>query len=140
MTKNKKKPLFKNPETESDTLQGARNYYRHTTTGDRGYLVVEDGQTRIRLDRPGEVVSKKLDSNWEPETEKRPLLRYHLWKLTFEADRELCKALGQHSVARGDWLDMSDQERISWGTRGPRGEVRRKLFDAIVKAMEGLVE
>lgn len=140
--KKSKRPLFVDHgsnlgPSEKDTAE--RTYYRHVVTGDRGYAVVENGETRLRLDRVGESLTRRLDGNWERETERRPLLRHQLWRVAFESDKSLCGALGLPQLGSRDWLNLKDHERIDWGQNGPprtAHPLRIKLFRKIMEALK----
>lgn len=136
MAAKKKKDLFPGPKEGIEEPQ-IRVYYRHVMTGDRAYAVVEDGQTRLKLDRAGEPFTRRLDGNWEQETEHRPLLRYQLWKVAFESDKALCAALGLIPLSKRDWLNLTDEKRIEWGKEGPKtNPLRQRLFAAVMAALE----
>lgn len=116
-----------------------RQYFRHATTGDLGWLVEEDGKAYIRLDRPGGDEQlrpfRKLD--WLPEHEHRPLSRAAIAHVAFDADRALAKALGLHDTVRKSWHDLSDGERTKWVENGPASPaVRKALRAAILAALE----
>lgn len=115
-----------------------RVYYRHTITGDLGYLVRREGKDYIRLDRPAQDISKPfLAAEWIAEQEYRPLSRMQLVQIAFEADKKLCILLGLHDEGRKQWLNLRDEERIAWAAGGPPAKGGRKaVFLALMKALE----
>lgn len=107
-----------------------RVYYRHRMTGDLGYMVKENGKDAIRLDRPMERLIRAFDvNNWLPEKEARKMSLAQVAQICFEADRKLCFFLGEHELARREWVNLTDEQRIAWINRGPaRPEVRCDLY------------
>lgn len=121
-----------------DPADHEKIYYRHTTTGDLGWLVRREGRDCIRFDRPShEMVRVFKEDEWIAEREHRPLTKYQLTQIAFEADKKLCFFLGLHSEARRDWLSLRDEDRIRWAEKGPppRGG-RRELWQAVMASLE----
>lgn len=116
---------------------GKRVWVRHIETGDLGYKVEEDGKTLVVLDRPNEVIKKPyVERLWNIDKDRRPLNQAQLALIAHAADGHLCKALGSHTVNKGDWNMLSDQERIRWMEGGPSKGVRKRLYEAIMWALE----
>lgn len=117
-----------------------RVFYRHTTTGDLGWMVRREGKDHIRLDRPShEIVRLFKPADWIEEREHRPLTRLQLTQIAFEADKKLCFFLGKHDLARREWLNLKDEDRIAWSQHGPgSGGGRRELFDAVMSSLARL--
>lgn len=96
-----------------------RSYYRHARTGDLGYLVRKDGKDCIRLDRPMEELYQPMTDAWVREDEHVPFSRFQVATVAWDADKALCRILGQHVEARSEWSSQSDKERIYFMARGP---------------------
>lgn len=121
-----------------DPAEHERTYYSHMTTGDVGWMVRREGKDCIRLDRPNhEIIRPYRQDEWQPELQHRPLTKYQLLQVAFEADRKLCFFLGKHDIARREWLSLKEEDRIKWGQFGPgSGSGRRELFNAVMAALE----
>lgn len=117
----------------SEPLEHQRVYYRHRTTGDLGYLIKDNGKDVIRLDRPMERIIKQFDTNnWLPDKEARKMSVAQVAQICFEADRKLCFFLGEHDLAKREWVNLSDEQRIAWMQKGPvHPEVRRDMYEAM---------
>lgn len=121
------------PEPERDWV------YQSQSTGNRGYLVMEDGKQKVRLDRPDEEIIVPFDGTWSRLKEHRPLSRYHLTHVAFVADRALLKALGKHAEARIEWESLTPEERRDWMELGPEDDgVRERLYNKVLEALEEL--
>lgn len=116
-----------------------RRYYRHKENGDRGFLIQVSGKMMIERDpETKDRVFMQL-GKWDVEQDLRHMSRHQIAKVAFEADKELCRALGLHKEANREWLNLKDAERIGWTNKGPSGPVRKDLYDTIVKLLEGYV-
>ena len=115
-----------------------RVFYRHSTTGDLGWLVRRDGKDCVKYDRPAmDIVRPFRADEWIAELEYRPLTRLQLVQVAFEADKKLCYFLGRHELSRRQWLNLSENERIRWSTNGPPDTGgRQELFQAIMASLE----
>ena len=114
-----------------------RLYYRHTRDGTLGYLVQKDGRDFIAFDRAGEPVLKVFKhTDWIAEAEPRPLSDIAVTRIAFEADRELCRALGMPQQKL--WLNLHDDERIAFMQNGPSGAVRQGLYLVVAAYVRGL--
>lgn len=100
-----------------------KEWYRNSSDGQSGYLVVRDGKKFIRLDRPNEEILKRFDSTWVPRNDYRTLQRGQVARIAFEADRVLCMELGDHEKARREWASLPDEIRMGWVEHGPNREV-----------------
>lgn len=116
-----------------------RVWYSHRTTGDRAYLVTEDGKQRIRLDRPSaphESTTKDFHpDDWIPLHDLRPLTEHQMAQVAMEADKKLCFFLGLHSDSQRTWLSMKDEQRISWTADGPKGNATREELFAMIMSV-----
>ncbi len=113
-----------------------REWYRHVSSGDRGYLV--NAET-ICLDRvpPVEMAYRELE--WKKEPGLAPLTARQVGQIAFSADRALCRMLGLVAKARREWNTLGEQEQIYFSKHGPAApELRRKLFRAIKEELEGV--
>lgn len=119
-----------------------RTYYRHKQTGDLGYLVVREGQDKIRLDRPNEEVIRRFQGDdWIPELEHRPMTRAQAAQVAYEADRKLCGFLGLFDRSRKEWQLLHEDQRIHWVDNGPAGPpIRGDVFRAVMGALERVVQ
>lgn len=97
-----------------------RLWYRHKDTADRGYAVRREGKDGVRRDRPAvDDVSFTL-SDWKREADEMPRFSsIQIAQICFEADKKLCWALGHPDLAKRDWKDMTERQRISWVKDGP---------------------
>ena len=118
-----------------------RVWYRHTTTGERGWKVRRDGKTKVRRDL-GPEIDQCLPFNkrdWAPMKELRPLTGHHLGEISYSADRVLVKALDGRSPP--EWLNLSDTQKIDFKDNGPPADAepeRMEVFRVIQKALEHL--
>lgn len=116
-----------------------REWYSHRDTGERGYLVRRDGLDVIRENKTQYEVIHKLDHNWKEDKGHRPLNMAQLARVAFIADRELCKAIGLHDVARREWEFLSEADRSEWiRGKGPKKpQLRADLFEAVWGCLKG---
>jgi hypothetical protein len=127
----------------TDPAPENRVYYRHIDSGQRAFLVIREGQERLRIDHgPNTDVVVPLDpTRWSIDKESRPLNRAHLGEIAFVADRALCVRLARHVEARVQWRDLSDKERADFIEKGPRAfgampPIRVELYRAMLRALE----
>lgn len=112
-----------------------KQWFRHATTGDRGYLVERNGEQFIRYDRPGEEMLRKYnEQQWLPDRDKRPFARYHVGLVQYEADSKLCFFLGMYDRTRKKWESLTDEERKKWMEHGPQKTPSRAAVWAAIKA------
>ena len=125
-------------DNERDPPEHLRIWYRNTKDGQLGYMVQRNGKDHIRLDRPGqEIVRPFRVDDWAPEQEQRKMAFMQLVHVAFEADRQLCKALGDFGRAGKEWLNLRDEERIAWMRHGPKSpRVRVELYRAILSTLK----
>lgn len=125
---------------EPDPTPNHRIYYRHATTGDRGYLVKRFGADHIKYDRVGPDQTMPFrPEDWNEETARRAFQEHEVAKVAFAADKELCRALGKVREANRNWLDVPEAERIRFVTSGPLvppRHLRARLYRAIVEVMK----
>lgn len=127
----------------SDPLPHEREYYRHATTGDLGYIVRRDGKDCIKMDRGSapEEIRDFVAGAWVRENQVYPMNRQQLVQVAYEADRKLCFYLGLHKEAKREWRSMKEEERIKWVEKGPRASsLRNHLFAAIMEALKDLAQ
>lgn len=136
-TKDDKSPLASDLPDDWDPPENERKFFRETTKGDLGYLVKRGGKTMVRLDRPMEEVILPFRKNkWAPDVKHRPLGKFQVAQVAFEADRKLCTALGLHEKARRDWMSLTDEQRMLWAERGPKDRPERsRLWVGVMKAL-----
>lgn len=124
--------------SDYEPLLSERVYYRHTQTGDRGYAVRREGRDGIRKDRPMiDEVSFNL-GDWKRELDNTDRFSdVQVAQICFEADKKLCWALGHPELAKREWRDMTEKQRVSWlkdgpSKRSPDFERRASLREAIL--------
>lgn len=116
-----------------------RVWYRHVNSGQRAYLVKQNGVQMIRLDRPSEDITKPFDpTQWIPDSETRPMTRAQIAQICKVADRQLCHFLGLAKLAKREWFDMKEKERVEWiEGKGPLDPpARQRLFRVMYDEME----
>ena len=123
-----------------DPEPAERAHYSHSVTGDHGYLVRRDGKDAIRLDRPGVEDIRSFDAReWVAKLDVRPLQPAQLAQVAFEADQQLCRALGLREFTKQLWLDLSQEQRRAWILKGPQSHPDRKaLYAAVTKTLKHL--
>ncbi len=128
------------PDRDINPVPGKRDWYRHQTTGERGYFVRLDGVDYIQLDRPQEIIRRPFESGeWNIETEYRPLTIAQIAQACFEADKAICRSRGLHELARRDWHGLTEEQRIKWMDRGPRNDaIRGDLWEAMMGVLRPL--
>lgn len=114
-----------------------RTFYRSTANGDRGWMVRREGRDCIKLDRPMQDIYRPFkESEWSKEKQHHPMAPMAKAQIAFAADKELCKAIGLFTGSRTTWLDLTDEKRVEWMTKGPeRPELRIKLFAMIMECL-----
>lgn len=128
-----------------DPTPDQRRYVRHALTGDRGYLVWRDGELKVRLDRPQEVVLART-SEWHDDDDVSMFTLHQVARIAYAADRQLLTSLGQHKDARQEWLDMKEATRIAWVEKGPSSEkgvvhpLRPILWKAVMEVLRGFAK
>lgn len=120
--------------TGRELAGNTRLYYRHVREGHLGYLVQQDGRDFIQYDRVGEPVLRVFKAqDWIAEHEPRPISEVAVARIAYEADMELCRALGEAPTARKPWLSLKDDERIAFMHDGPPTSTRQGLY-LVIKA------
>lgn len=112
---------------------GERAWYRHSGSGNRGYLCRRNGKQMIRLDRPMDPMAIEPFSSavWLLDREDRPLTALQTTRIAYDADQALCKALGLYAK-RKEWLMLDEKMRIAWKKKGPKEpDIRAKLYKAV---------
>lgn len=115
-----------------------RTYYRSIHDGQRGYLVDEGGELKIRYDKERELKTVKFDSRvWQPEVVRPPLTHMQKASVAWDADKALARLLHDPDGNRKDWISASDEERIDFAKNGPDfSGKRREVFEAIMGALD----
>jgi hypothetical protein len=113
-------------------------WFRHHLTGDKGFLVEENGERFIQYDR-GPNVKERVpfnEKNWKPEEDQRPLTKFQMGHLAYECDLALCKVAGIGPRNRKEWISMSDGDRATWTANGPpkTAESMRHMIWAALQA------
>lgn len=119
-----------------------RQWYRSATTGQLGWKVTRGKNLYIKLDRPGQDIEQLWrEGDWIAEKERRPLTKWQIAKVAFEADRELCRVLGLVAASKREWHSMKEELRQDWMRQGPPGTkaeavMRQALYDTIMDHLE----
>lgn len=122
----------------------AREWYRHVKEGKHGWKVYRDHRPHIKLDNKQlDVCIIYREQDWIADTEHRPLTKFAIAKVAFEADKALCIAMGLVDKSKREWLNLRDENRQAWIEKGPRGSTpedrtRQSLFQAVMKELEPL--
>lgn len=116
-----------------------RSYFRHSSSGDLGWMVRRDGEDHIKYDRPMQDLTKPYrQGEWKPENRPYPLTVTQMAMVAFEADKRLCFFLGLQSKTKMDWQALTDRERDMWVNGGPEVPERRAiLYNAIMDGLKG---
>ena len=118
-----------------------RQWFRHMVTGDKGYLIRQNGKDMIRLDRPQETNPKVYrPTDWVAEHQDRPLTMFHVAQICFAADKQFRFFTGEQRATKENWLDLNEEKRRLWMERGPLRTDRADLYRAIKKALEPLTK
>lgn len=117
-----------------------RIYFRSSSNGERGWMVRRDGIDCIKLDRPMQDISRPYkEGEWSREKQHWPMTEMDKARVTFAADKELCKAIGLFQGSRVTWLDLTDEKRVEWATNGPeKPDIRVKLHATIMECLREL--
>lgn len=116
-----------------------RVYFRHNMTGDRGYAVRREGKEAIRRDRPAIDDYTFQLSEWvkeSPETKK--FTDAQIAAVQFEADKKLCWALGLPALAKREWIDLPEKQRVDWLKDGPKTPERAGLYKLVGEYLRSL--
>lgn len=117
-----------------------KEWYRHTTTGDRGFLIEQRGDRYIVYDRPDQKKKVRyVSSEWIPDQDRQPFPKLQVAELTYGADRLLCRMLN-HQDVRKDWLSLTPEQKLDWSDRGPEGgarvDLRREMHEALLGVLK----
>lgn len=120
-----------------------RVYYRHKTTGDRGYLLEVDGQKHIKYDRPFDPTTIRFtpaeEGNWELDKHPEPFSIGQAITVVFEADRALCNILGLYGEGKRSWQSMLEKDRVKFILEGPKEPpIRAKVYKTLRAILEPL--
>lgn len=130
-----------NEQGDWDPPAQVREHYRHVKTGEHGWKVYRDHRPHIKLDNASmDNCLFYREQDWIADTEHRPLTKFAIAKVTFEADKALCLALGLVDKSKREWLNLRDESRQNWIEHGPRGstpedKVRHKFWRAVMKEL-----
>lgn len=119
-----------------------RVYYRHVQTGDRGYMVKVNGIDHIQLDRANQEIIRPFKAQeWSVDRDYRPLTKFHVAQIAYEADKRLCFYLGLHMQASKEWIDLTEDKRIKLLNEGPVDPpIRALLWEAITSELDPISE
>ena len=116
-----------------------KQYVHHKHTGQRGWIVEVDGEKKVRLDRPEEILIdfKSKGHEWMPIDHTLGFSRMQLSMVAYEADRQLCRLLGYYDKANRQWEHLTGNQRRLWSVEGPTTDVKRmNLYKAIMEALD----
>ena len=124
--------------SEPDDDGPEEHWVRHRQTGDLGQIVMVDGVQKVKLDRRAAFLREYRPGDWIDEVEKRPLTRYQVAAVSFEADKALCAVMGLSPDPRS-WLTISFDDRMAWRDKGPglpEKSPRQQLWAAITQGLQ----
>lgn len=130
-----------NERGDWDPPAQAREWYRHAKEGSNGWKVYRGGRPHIKLDNArADNCLFYREQDWIADTEHRPLTKWAIAKVAFEADKALCIALGLVDKSKREWRNLRDETRQAWMDQGPRGttpedKVRKQFFDDVMKSL-----
>jgi hypothetical protein len=120
-----------------------KRWVRHRITGQAGWIVEMKGKKYVHPDRPAGVnLLPYREGEWLDEDERRPLTRYQIASVAYEADKALCAALGLPGEHQGyrPWVSLTGDERQRWRDTGPEGPKaqgpRQHLWRTIMTGMQ----
>ena len=87
-------------------------------------VITDEGSTVVYGPERKECVPK-----WTPG-------KAELVQVAFEADRALCRLRGKNDKAAKDWHSLSAEERARWIQIGPHEPERKRLYQAILGALD----
>lgn len=131
-----KLPDYDPPESE-------REWMRHTVTGERGYMVRRDGESKVRYDRGPKVeqIVKYRPSEWVEDAPPAVMSLLQASKVAFEADKALCALIGLYRQSKQNWLDLHEDDRITWMKEGPESPpLRVELYQSIMSVLRKIAE
>jgi hypothetical protein len=115
-------------------------WYQHRMTGDAGYR--HRDEEMIHYHRGQDAMQVRFaPADWIEQKEPRLLTEMMVADIAFHADRRLCYCLGDYAKARREWINLREEEKISFMQKGPHAvdrnlEARKKLYDHIQSALE----
>lgn len=130
------------PSATKDPPAQMREWYRSATSGQRGWKVLRGKNVYIKIDRPEQDIEQLWrEGDWIAEKERRPLTKWQIAKVSFEADRELCRVLGLVAASKREWHSLKEEIRQDWMREGPAGStaeatMRQALYDTIMDHLE----
>lgn len=129
-------------EGDWDPPDHEKLWVRHHLTGDRGYLVKRGGKDKVRMDRgPAEEIRDYRPNDWNLVDPPARMSLIQACKVSYEADRELCKFIGLHQQSRKEWLNLSEEHRIIWMKEGPESPpLRAEMYAAIMGVLRRYAE
>ncbi len=115
--------------------------YRSTDTGDRGFMVTENGKKYIVRDTPARPVKRPYkEKEWVLESEHRPLLPQQTAKIVFDAEKAFLIALGHQDGHKMDWAMMTNAQRAEYKQSTSKFPVVEGLLRKIRKHLAPLEE
>lgn len=126
-------------EPDWDPWPPEREWYRHESSGERGYRVRRGGKNMIKLDRPMEELLQPMGDWWKRDEYGTLFLPEQIARVAFAADRGFCALIGLHRESRLTWQDIPEKARTEFLKKGPpvsEHPGRRKLYEAIFEAMK----
>ena len=105
--------------------------YRHRKSGALGHRYGPSIMVPVP-DFPDKTIEFKEDE-WEECAPTRPLGRMQIGHITYEADRLLCRFVGETSK---QWESLSDKRKQNWVKKGPgKPEIRRSVWLSLTETL-----
>lgn len=116
-------------------------YVRHAKTGERGELVMKDGQ-EIVVDPVGRrIPAPYKPQDWLEETVSRRMSKMQAAEIAYLADQGLQNWLGERARAKKLWISLREEDRIAFADDGPKAPpARRLMWKVIMGALKTLME
>ena len=114
----------------------------HHQTGEKGWLVKRNGQIHVRLNRPSCDSTRPYRApEWAPDRARRPFTAMQIAEAAFEADKVVCRHLGERRLSVRKWSKLTDRQKTAWIREGPKKpEIRAKLYAEIRGLLESVVQ
>lgn len=115
-----------------------RVWYRSNKTGQRGYLIQQDGKDMVHLDHPNDYHVVPMSSEWQPDNAVAKLSPMQRAQVAYAADCVLRKFVGEADGRTGEWSMLSDAERIEFVDHGPKkaNGIRKALWASILEELK----
>ncbi len=108
-------------------------------TGDRGYIIMVDGEKWAKYDRgPQGPQLPYRESDWIEIESNTPMSLMQLAEIAYLTCNRYWYYAQNHAKARRKWDTLREEERIHWMKNGPQDETARKFYLAVMTAGKDL--